>query len=615
MDKLNIDFTRILPHVIDAFSAVYGDEYRPIITKKINNAVYIPYYNYNEVSNYIIYLKKCKGREFSIRFLEEIGIDVQKYKKDNYTEPLDDKITAILDCLIDSFFGFSDFAPEPFVPLLAFDSNNNTNPKKLLEKKIKIINYLLGNNEEKINEDNFDDFTKTPKYVEILNKIDELKRIYESLLTEYKEWTKQLDYYKKYVLDESRRKVNILQEKTNEYINILTLYLPPITRRALSDKEFDHIRNTLIGPGKIDSFTNLESFSKEEMEQLKSPNVSISDKKYIINFKQLEYLKGLGITVPNEIIKECDTEEGINNYLNFLNQDEIRKYIPAEELIHYFSLFREKMYNDVMEEYYTTGKDFLNAAEKTGNNEETNQHIYNKIKNKEICVSRIINLPGHDKISSLMFFTIRTVNNGQLNMAFVHECGHIIDEDQNGCGYEPESAFYDNCIKNAYDNEYRKYEKFNETLNDIFTMEAVEYLYSKGVYIIEEREFSSRDMGNINTALITKKLLQPLVQKFRGLVIKAKVSASPQYLIEYIGEDNYEELVDAVNKVDYLSRNGLISKIEKSPEDTMVVEYFEQIERVKQIYDNIDRYYANKFSDFQSDYTEASIPKKTKIRM
>ena len=53
-------------------------------------------------------------------------------------------------------------------------------------------------------------------------------------------------------------------------------------------------------------------------------------------------------------------------------------------------------------------------------------------------------------------------------------------------------------------------------------------------------------------------------------------------------EDNFEELVDAVNKVDYLSRNGVMPKIDKSPEDAMVIEYFEQIERVKQIYNNID---------------------------
>ena len=39
MDKLNIDFKSLLPYVIDAFSSVYGDEYRSIISKKINNSI------------------------------------------------------------------------------------------------------------------------------------------------------------------------------------------------------------------------------------------------------------------------------------------------------------------------------------------------------------------------------------------------------------------------------------------------------------------------------------------------------------------------------------------------------------------------------------------------
>ncbi len=99
------------------------------------------------------------------------------------------------------------------------------------------------------------------------------------------------------------------------------------------------------------------------------------------------------------------------------------------------------------------------------------------------------------------------------------------------------------------------------------------------------------DASNFNTALITKNLLQPLVSKFREQVIKAKVKADRNELIRYIGEDNFEELVDAVNKVDYLSRNGVVRKLNTSQDDSMVKEYYEQVERVKKIYINIDNYY------------------------
>lgn len=51
-------------------------------------------------------------------------------------------------------------------------------------------------------------------------------------------------------------------------------------------------------------------------------------------------------------------------------------------------------------------------------------------------------------------------------------------------------------------------------------------------------------------------------------------------------------------------------KIDKSPEDAMVIEYFEQIERVKQIYNNIDNYYANKFGDFPTSELEGTTKKR-----
>ena len=123
MDKLNIDFKSLLPYVIDAYSSIYGEEYRPIISKKLNNSIIVSYHDYEGLSNYVSYLKKCKGREFSIRFLDEIGIDVKEHKKENYTEPLDESITDILENLIDSVYGFSNEA-EKWSPLLAFDSNN-----------------------------------------------------------------------------------------------------------------------------------------------------------------------------------------------------------------------------------------------------------------------------------------------------------------------------------------------------------------------------------------------------------------------------------------------------------------------------------------------------------
>ena len=112
------------------------------------------------------------------------------------------------------------------------------------------------------------------------------------------------------------------------------------------------------------------------------------------------------------------------------------------------------------------------------------------------------------------------------------------------------------------------------------------------------------DASNVNTSSLNKEILKPLIERFRKQVIKAKVNSEPQELIKYIGKDNFEELVDVVNKVDYLSRNGVKTKIDKSPEDPMVIDYYEQVERAKHIYNNIDNYYANNFGDTNSSVLE-----------
>lgn len=609
MDKLNIDFNSLLPYVIDAFSSVYGNEYRSIISQKIKNTVIVSYHDFEGLNDYVSYLKRCKAREFSIRFLDEIGIDVKKHKKSNYTEPLDSDIQKILDCLIDADFGFSSKDVDYWSPLRAFNSNNKTASKRLLENRIKIINYLLGNEQEKITEENFESFAETKEFLELLKKINEFNIVYEKLLSEYNYWVNQLEPYEKYVEDEKKRKEDILQKKKNELFREIFDQLQSSIKDSISNKTFEEQLETILGSMDISAKSIIESFRYEQMEKLKSSDVDLWDKFWIV-FWQSNYFKKLGITIPNENMLKCDSEEDVANYLSFLNQDDIRKYLPSDELISYISSTREKKYEEALREYYTTRKDFTDAMKVFANNPSNLEHIYNQIKNKRVCIMGQGGTNDKNEFISIMFYTIRISDGGLLFYNFMHENGHVIDQSQRGCGFESFDDYGENPRKNSYDNAFRKYEKFNETLNDMFTIEAIRILQDQGIYLLEPEEFTSLDTSNHNTASITKSLLQPLLQKFRYQVIKAKINSEPEKLIKYIGEDNFEELVDALNKVDYLSRNGVVPKIDKSPEDAMVIEYFEQVERVKQIYINIDSYYANKFGNFPTDGFEETIKKR-----
>lgn len=589
MDNLNFDFETLLPFAINAFTKVYGEEYHDIIKKRINNAVIISYYDIWGLSNYLLYIKKCKRREYAIKFLDKIGVDVKKYKKDSYIKPLDNELEVVLEnYMYSSFLGFDDNIYY-WVPLQAFKPNNDTSPKKILKNKIKIINYLLNNEHEQITEKNFDLFVGTEEYKQILKKIDEYNVVYEQLLLEYRKWEEQLTPYEELVKSEMQRKLEILKEKKISAFLDISSKLPVFLTDILSGKTVEERSNTIFGNLDISSTSIIESFSSDKMKKLKSKEVELYEKDFIV-YDQVNYLKNIGVVdIVDEKITECESEEDVEKYLEFLNQDAIKKYIPSYGLINYITFIREKKYEEALKEYYLTRKDLILAKTKLGDNNY--EYIYEQIKNKSVCIDSGGAIRSDNEFVSIMFYTIRSNDEGSLFHNFMHECGHIIDQSSKGSGFECYDDFKEGSIRNAYDNNYRKYEKFNETLNDIFTMEAVEILHNQEIYLIEPQKYTSLDTSNNNTSLLTKNLLRPLLSKFRQEVINAKVKSDRNELIRYIGNNNFEDLVDVVNKVDYLSRNGVISKIETSPDDDMVKEYFKQVERVKKIYINIDDYY------------------------
>lgn len=610
MDKLNIDFNSLLPYVIDAFSSVYGDEYRSIISKKINSAVIVSYHDVEGLDDYIFYLKNCKERELSIHFLEEIGVNIQSTAKKNYTKYFDDDIKNILNCLIDDTFGFSFKNIDYWAPLRAFNKDNNSNPDRLLKNKIKILNYLLENKQVKITEENFQSFTETEEFSKLLKKINEFNMVYEKVLSEYNNWLNKLIPYEKYIEDEKKRKEDILQKKKRELFSDFFDQLPCFVKDSIYKKELNKQQDTILGSRDISHKSIIEYFSYEQIKKLESSNVSLLDKFWIV-YWQTEYLRNLGVTIPNEDIIKCNSEEDINNYLSFLNQDDIKKYLPSDELINYILSIREIKYEEALREYYTTRKDFIDVMKMFNSDRPNNiEFIYHMIKNKRVCIAGRGATNEDNEFVSLMFYTIRVSDGGRLSFSFMHENGHIIDQNQKGCGFESFDDFGENFRKNPYDNSLRKYERFNETLNDIFTIEAIKILQDQGIYLLEAEKITSLDPSNYNTSSITKSLLQPLLQKFRRQVIKAKINSEPEELIKYIGENNFEELVDVINKVDYLLRNEVLSKIDNSPEDAMVIEYFEQLERAKQIYINIDNYYVDNFEDLSGIEFEETSKKK-----
>lgn len=74
MDILNINFNEGIPDIIDAYTEVFGQQYRNIITQRLNNARHLYYINNKDVEDYYNFLRKEKDEEFCYKFLVESGL-------------------------------------------------------------------------------------------------------------------------------------------------------------------------------------------------------------------------------------------------------------------------------------------------------------------------------------------------------------------------------------------------------------------------------------------------------------------------------------------------------------------------------------------------------------
>lgn len=602
MNLFNIE--ELLPYVIDAYSHVYGEEYRQLINDRVNSACINVYEDVDGLDNYVSYLIACKKRELAIRFLEEIGEDFSFYGKDNYSERFDEKTNSIISKYFSLFWTF-DSNYDYRSPLLCFNIQEfGDNEKIIINNKISLINYLLGESHEKISEDNFNEFSKTDEYTELLNKINGYLKIYNILLAEYLEFEKELLPYNVYIKKEKERYYKIMKEKEYEIFDIIYPKLPEKIKTILSHFTRDQQKKVIINNYHLGSEFCIENFCSEDMSKLTSQNVEIWRKEFRIN-SQIEFFNDLGFSIPNIKI---ETEEDINRYLEYIRSDSIKNAVPSDELIDLIKKLRTEKYEEFLKEYYTTRDDFIRVKENIikyfspgiVSEAQLFKLIYYKLKNKEVCVHSCYQLIKKNDTETLlpkpvMFISVcKNAPGGLLASILIHEVGHIIDCSFRGGGFDPPNDLIDELAfgnKNRYDMRYRKYERFNETLNDIFKEEAKAYLNKQDVYLIERKEFTSLNSINCNTTKLVKDLLKPLLDKFRKQVIAAKVNSNSSHLTDYIGRDNFEKLVDALNKVDYLVNNGLELKMKDSPSDSMVLEYQEQLDRVNQIYKNIDAYY------------------------
>lgn len=592
MNILNIDITQNIPDIIKTYTEIFGDEYKEVIEKRINETEFIMYNNVEGVEAYYNFLKQCKEKELTFKFLEQIGEDVRLYIPESYVKDLDEHIKKLML----QYTGLECWEPKQNIWLEEgifswVDIEKNTDEinviiqtlypeKSKREDMIKFINFLRKNSKEPITEENLDIFCKTDEYKKYEERVRTILSIYDQIEEEYNEYLQKLSPYKEYIDNEKEKNYRLNEECLKQLYEELQENLPAdiknfLDKKYLSDEERE--TSFLENGYEFSQKLYVEYFSKNDEKKLKDDNISKNEKEKIYYYRN-EYFRQM--YMYNIDIPEFETEE--ETYKNIIKRDDIKKLIVPNEVADLISKTKKEIY------------------EKSQIENISNEDLVNLFCNKEFLniksVKKICYMATVGDTNGTIFFTIRNYEQGKEDYVLLHEICHAIEvnPEQNGSGFD---SYIDQA--NSYNINYRKYERLNETITDIFAIEARKNNIKKGIYIIEPKEYINEDVQNNNTSSILKNMLSEFMKKYRKDIIKARITGNMENFYNVIGKNNFEELNDIINYTDFLiQEKGLNYYLRNNDsQNETVIEYNNQLKRLEQVYKNMDKVNSLKDTD------------------
>lgn len=584
-----------LPIIIDAYCEVFGEEYREIITKRLDDLEYFIYDNVTsgDIGNfesYYNFLLTCKQRELSLKFLESIGIDVSKNKEKSLAYELDKELNNLLDIYIGGYsFNFAILKDSNFDGVLAFKTEI---PENIIGK-VKFLNYIKSPSTPTITLENIGDFLQSNEFKLLKPKIDLAIKSYDSILSEYESYKKSLEPFMKDIIASENLKEEIYEAKSEELLKAIYKILPRKIKHHMRKNNIT-IRDLFDSCDLLQEKSNIEYFSEEDNNTLKDKK-SDANKKYFIEQYRKQFFSSLGL----------DINLNTDSYDQLIKQRKIKKMIPSEELIEKIIKLKEEKLSEAQLEYYSQKYDLKSYPR------DVRKNAFGIINNNAICISHRYDIVFNKqpiKSYCTLFLTLPEFSYGKIDYIILHELCHCIEtniyESESSCGF-------DTCIsksdleKNQYDKRYRKYERLNENITDIFALEALNVFRNMDLYMFEDKKIVKDYAAFTNTSQITRSLLNPFVNRYKKQIIKARITGNYRDLFDLIGKDNFEDLNDVINKLDYIIKSKSIDSLKdisiKNPDDH---EIFNQLKRANLIYINMKKYKSNHIEDYEYNFEE-----------
>lgn len=408
--------------------------------------------------------------------------------------------------------------------------------------------------------------------------------------TEFLKGLDEIEKYKNYA-EKKRMEMDNVSKHFTERVSKVWPKDPYETVDEYNKSKTDRIlKNFRYG---LDVKSDIEYFSSDDEQKIKESGYDSEDVKYDTLYYRKKYL--LDTSYFEDMSPKYLSDYlymNASKFYEFCCEDEgIKMFIPDAKTVDFISVERKKACNKIKviqlcgEEklFEKIKKDYPEAYEK----------IIEYMKKRYICY---IDLHRNSKARPIIVFTVRPGELGLLDYALLHEMCHNIEGNEvfnNGkkierkCGFNSHNNYDEKNKANPYNKKYGLFERFNETITDIFAIEARQYLNAKGIYMIESEIFENRNISNYNTSKTLKDIIKPFLDRYREYIIEARISGNMERLFNVVGKDNFYRLNDIVNKVD--SMKNYSECLEENFESYDEIEiYNKQLQKLKQIYRDME---------------------------
>ena len=583
----NEEIKKAIPMYIEAFVKFYGEECRQEIEEKFNSLLCLGYQNPDSIKRNIDKYMQQETRKMVEKIFEKTNIPVEKLieKKSfehkrimpiNYLYNLMDlhhlgeegrkqkayedgfigvnQVTKISREEYDELYKTKQI-PERLKNIPEWAKNNilyivdDNKAQREYDREYKNAEDLLKEIIPNITKDNYDELLDNEKIKELLSLRDEFEKANE----EFEKITEELNPYYEEIKEIEKLGEEIDNKLYKEFlkknIDLFPKHQKEKIENYINGKEsyLDYELKNVIGTrSNINSY--IDAFSKEAEDDLNNSNTN-NWRKDSIKTDRVKFFKNMGLDLGND-------------YEKYENNPEAMNLIPTKERIEKLTESRNNYKNKYNNMFYTSQrrhKQLLKEVEERNYvDKETpiNANLYVDNCGFVAFVSpNYVKTENGYKTSSILAVNFDDPDNAYLDHTIVHELNHVMETSlalandkvyEFYCGWdiisEEVSTVQSEEVDTITTREKRKYELFNEIINELIAKEISKIMHEENMYIFDDENNSKYKGGTGYDS--SAFLVIDFFKEFKDAILKSRRDGNIQVIFDEIGKENFDALND-----------------------------------------------------------------------